>query len=309
MAEASIPVDLFNPGQVFACLGFLEAADLLIGQAEGWFDWLRARDTHFHLRTPGTSNPYRVVLDAITTSEIECWAPYGYLEPVRGQDVDESAAETSLNLIYHFSETFPERSGDPMGFPIRLRTTDQLVINFTHWADGSTRDKFKLYAGNRSALRIARAMLFGTRHEGTKKQPIGNLKTHGISNLWHDHRDAVIERPFDVLTPMRGSFNFDPRGGWTAIDAGYSPNDQEHLIAASPVVEFFAALGMEHVRPNVYGSRKVRYAVWDYPLPTVIARTALSGSIPALSQRYFFFQLALSGKNKVVTFAEEESRP
>ena len=25
MAESSIPVDLFNPGQVFACLGFLEA--------------------------------------------------------------------------------------------------------------------------------------------------------------------------------------------------------------------------------------------------------------------------------------------
>ena len=31
MAEASIPTDLFNPGQVFACMGFLEAADVLIG--------------------------------------------------------------------------------------------------------------------------------------------------------------------------------------------------------------------------------------------------------------------------------------
>jgi hypothetical protein len=27
MAEASIPVDLLNPGQVFACLGFMEAAE------------------------------------------------------------------------------------------------------------------------------------------------------------------------------------------------------------------------------------------------------------------------------------------
>ena len=26
MAEHSIPVDLYNPGQVFACLGFIEAA-------------------------------------------------------------------------------------------------------------------------------------------------------------------------------------------------------------------------------------------------------------------------------------------
>jgi hypothetical protein len=35
MAEASIPVDLLNPGQVFACLGFMEAADILLGDAEG----------------------------------------------------------------------------------------------------------------------------------------------------------------------------------------------------------------------------------------------------------------------------------
>ena len=39
MGAASIPVDLFNPGQVFACLGFLEAADVLLGDAEGGFDW------------------------------------------------------------------------------------------------------------------------------------------------------------------------------------------------------------------------------------------------------------------------------
>ncbi len=36
MAESSIPVDLFNPGQVFACLGFLEAADVLCGDADRW---------------------------------------------------------------------------------------------------------------------------------------------------------------------------------------------------------------------------------------------------------------------------------
>ena len=30
MAQASIPVDLLNPGQVFACLGFLETANHLL---------------------------------------------------------------------------------------------------------------------------------------------------------------------------------------------------------------------------------------------------------------------------------------
>ncbi len=35
MAEATIPVDLRNPGQVFACLGLMEAAEVLLGPAEG----------------------------------------------------------------------------------------------------------------------------------------------------------------------------------------------------------------------------------------------------------------------------------
>ena len=39
MPESRIPVDLFNPGQVFACLGLVEVADLLLGGAAGIFDW------------------------------------------------------------------------------------------------------------------------------------------------------------------------------------------------------------------------------------------------------------------------------
>lgn len=34
----SIPVDLTNPGQFFACCGLLELADRLSGPAEGWFE-------------------------------------------------------------------------------------------------------------------------------------------------------------------------------------------------------------------------------------------------------------------------------
>ncbi|RMF69984.1 MAG: type I-U CRISPR-associated protein Cas8c, partial [Alphaproteobacteria bacterium] len=53
MAEAAIPVDLFNPGQVFACLGFLEAAEILLGEAEGGFDWSNEADVRFILRAAG----------------------------------------------------------------------------------------------------------------------------------------------------------------------------------------------------------------------------------------------------------------
>ena len=56
MADATIPVDLFNPGQVFACLGIVEAADILLGDAAGVFSW-DAGETSFHVSAQGGENP------------------------------------------------------------------------------------------------------------------------------------------------------------------------------------------------------------------------------------------------------------
>ncbi len=52
MGEASIPVDLFNPGQVFACLGFAEAVEVLAGKSAAAFDWSEADAERFWLRAP-----------------------------------------------------------------------------------------------------------------------------------------------------------------------------------------------------------------------------------------------------------------
>ena len=62
MAEASIPVDLLNPGQVFACLGFLEAAEILCGDASGGFDWSDEADIRFRLSASGDEHPFETVL-------------------------------------------------------------------------------------------------------------------------------------------------------------------------------------------------------------------------------------------------------
>ena len=70
MAESSIPVDLFNPGQVFACLGFLEAADVLCGDAEGRFDWSDEAEVRFCLRAAGDENPFETVLKFLAEAEI-----------------------------------------------------------------------------------------------------------------------------------------------------------------------------------------------------------------------------------------------
>jgi CRISPR-associated protein Csb3 len=312
MAEHAIPVDLYNPGQVFACLGFLEAADVLLGNAEGSFDW-SAENVVFKLMAEGDINPVAAVLEFLAEAEPRRWVPKGYVEevPEKGDsgDDDDDGRESEAHGIGEPSATFPAARGDRMSLPIRLGGGNRPIVELGHWADGSGRNSFKLYAGNRSAEGIARAMLLGVREKPKKKQAIGDIKSKGVRQLWEERKDDLIVRPFDVLTPMGGSFNFDPRGAWTAIDAGYSLNDQGHQVESSPVVEFLAAWGLEHARPDEFETRKVRYAVWGIPLAPMLARAALCGSIGTVPRQMFVFRLDMSGKNKVVTFAEREICP
>jgi CRISPR-associated protein Csx14 len=318
MAEGSIPVDLFNPGQVFACLGFLEAAEILLGNAESGFDWRNKGNAKFALRATGDGNPIETVLEFLAEAEPKEWAPIGYAapRPKKGKSDDEEEPEgdddTDSAAVFapDLTPTFPAREGDRMALPIRFGGGNRPVVELGHWVDGSSRESFKLYAGNRSADRIARAMLKGVRKKATAKQRANgqpaDLKTKGVMQLWETDRAALIKAPFDVLTPMGGSFNFDPRGAWTAIDAGYSPNQHKHAIEASPVVEFLAAWGLEHARPVEFGLRQVRYAAWGTSLPPMLARVALSGALASTPLKQFRFELDLSGKNKVVTFAQED---
>lgn len=314
MNEASIPVDLFNPGQVFACLGFLEAADMLLDDAEGRFDWSDPADVRFRLITNGDANPFGVVLGYLANATPLRYAPIGFVESSVIQegasedgddsDGDEDDAEVGLSTLMQ-SEAFPSASGDATSLPIFLRCSGYPDVAIGHWADGSSRNTFKLYSGNRSAEKIARAMVAGTRAKPKKGQTTGDLKTRGISHLWVERREELIENPF-LSTPLGGSFNFDPRGAWTALDAGYSPNTQKHQVASSPVVQMLSAWGLEHARPFEFGVRQVRYAAWGEMLPPMLARAALSGRGGATLRRIFRFELALSGKNKIVTFSRQE---
>lgn len=317
MAKASIPVDLFNPGQVFASLGFLEAADVLLRNAEGGFDWSNQVDNvRFMLRAPGDKNPFGVVLQFLAEAEIQRCAPKGYADPSpkkkktpkKDDDEEDSVGPQNLKLM----ETFPQPEGDLMTLPVRLEGLGGHVIDISHWADGSRRNDFKLYAGNRSAASIARDMLRGKREKRRKKQSEGALKTRGIDALWNESPQELEARPFDVLTLLGGSFNFDPRGAWTAIDLGYSLDRQKKAgsldgIEASPVVELLAALGLEHARPNEYDRRQVRYGVWSGLVPPILARPALTGVSVGLPVRTFRFTFGGTKHNKVVTFAQEET--
>lgn len=329
MTEATIPVDLFNPGQVFACLGLLEAADVLLGDAMGGFDWTNPGAVTFTLSAEGDRNPVEVVLDFLAGVEVKRLAPQGYRDPPpkkkkggRSNDDDPSAvveqsglgasddgdAEAAEIDRPEHVDAFPCGEADRMSLPIRIGGGNRPMMDIGHWADGSGRESFKLYAGNRSAFGIAKAMLQGTHKNPSKRDTKGAVITRGIAALWDEDRAGMINNPFSVLTPIGGSFNFDPRGAWTAIDAGYSPNDQGHKVQASPTVEFLATWGMENARPVEFDTRRVRYSVWGIPLPPMLARPALGNGLAMIPQRHFVFRLDLAGKNKIVTYAEMETR-
>jgi CRISPR-associated protein Csx14 len=324
---ASIPVDLWSPGQVLACMGFLEAAEVLLGGVEAHFDWSGAQPT-FVLRADGDKNPFEAVLEFLAHAKVIELTPVGYVEggAADGADDGEDGATASdpdqpaqpdgdddaSGVVQRRQETqaFPSGEGDRNALPIRLVAAiggKQFALSVSHWADGSSRDAFKLYSGNRSASRIATQMLQGVHAKPKGNQSVGEVRNRGLQQLWEEEREALLKAPFDVPTPMGGSFNFDPRGAWTPIDAGYSPNTQKDGIAASPVVEILAAIGLEHARPDQYETRKVRYAVWGHPLPPMLARAALAGADLKLPMRRFAFELDLSGKNKVTTFAQKEN--
>jgi len=317
MAESTIPVDLFNPGQVFACLGFMELADVLLGDAEAGFDWSDPKRAFFRLTASSDTEPVKAVLEYLAHANATRLTPFDYIEQAAGNAApddlsdaidDDSGSEADRNTADQNSptialDTFPASAADPLSLPVRLSTPGRTSFDLSHWADGSGRNTFKLYSGNRSAEHIARAMLSGVRDNSKKAQ----IKYKGIEQLWKERRNELVTMPFDVLTPIGGSFNLDPRGAWTALDAGYSPNVQKHGVSASPVVHLLAACGLEHARPVEIGLRHVRYFVWDGMLPPMLARVALQGGITSLPVQEFHFELALSGKNKIVTFAQQES--
>ena len=298
MAESRIPVDLFNPGQVFACLGFLEAAEALLGEAEGGFDWSDPGNVGFVLRAKGAAEPAREVLGFLAQADVRRIAPANHDE--RSPKEKKAAADEARKLgkpippppplppDIALTEVFPEPTSDRMSLPIQLSSGNFPRIDLTHWADGSKRDPLKLYAGNRSAFGIAQDMLAALKSLDAAKP------------------GELVVSPFGVTVPMGGSFNFDPRGGWTALDVGYSLNDQGHGVDASPVVEMMAVWGLENARPREVGLRRYRYAAWRAPLPPSLARPAIAGALDVMPTRNFVFRLDMSGKNKVMTYAEED---
>lgn len=294
MAESTIPVDLRNPGQVFACLGLLEAADVLLGNAAGVFAWGGEEET-FRMAAHGEEQPVARVLRFLGDATVVARAP------------DGSMNFEKWRLAW--GDTEVDRPDDPFPFPdpdslatlpAVLRDGDGAEIVIDYWGDATRRDNVKFWAGSggypgaailRDALELVRGRL-------------------------REYESA----PFTLSAAQSNSFRFDWRRDYVPIDAGFSLNNHKvgiPIVALGfPLVEILAAIGMTHARPTRIDKLEYRYGVLggDSMLEPLFLRAGLGAEappVPALPFRRFLMRLAWPGKagqaRCITSVKEEES--
>lgn len=279
MAEASIPVDLLNPGQVFACIGFAEVADVLLGDAEGCFTWRSREAARFHLRARGDENPIVWVLRFLSQATVISEAPHGSpniaaWKPSWG----DKPAELPEGASYPSAD--PE---SPATLVAVLQTSDGKRIRIDHWVD-TERDNAKFWAG-------------------AGGYP-GAALTRDALDILRDKAVGAHDDPFALAVPQTSSFRLDWRRDYVPLDAGFSLNAHSGAVqtVGYPLVELLGAIGLTNARPQrrttkleyrygVVGSS--REVVW---LPLTLLRAALGSSTTPFETRRFHMSMSWPGK-------------
>lgn len=304
MAEASIPVDLFNPGQVFACLGFMEAADVLIGDIEGGFDWSDKLGVRFVLRSDGEWNPFAVVLEFLAVARV-------FSQSAAGSSLTTEAWDVPTERL-NGADPFPFPEPDsPATLPALLEgpcprdPSHSCRLAIDYWGDGTRRDTVKFWggAGGYPGAALARDAV----------------------DLVREHSRDVVSDPFGLSAEQSSSFRFDWRRDYIPIDIGFSLNSHKGNTEISavgfPLVEVLAAVGLANARPRRMQVLEYRYGVIGSQRrdgnsaekmlfgPSLV-RAALGGVTLPFARRMFRMRLgwpAKEGQARAITTVTEEN--
>jgi len=291
VSEVSIPVDLLNPGHVFACLGFAEAADVLLGEAAGVFDWSSGAQVRFVLRAAGDTDPIATVLQFLAEAQVVALLRHG--SPLgRSWTASWGAFE-----VLGVDEPYPmPEPVSPATVPARLRAGGRTLV-MDHWGDGTSRRTVKLWAGSG-----------GYPGAGLARDALALIRTRCV---------AAAADPFALAASQSSSFRFDWRRDYIPIDAGFSVNNHSSIDTVGyPLVELLAELGLGMARPLFKTKLDFRYGVigrardgtYDV-LPLGLLRAALGGPELPFPMRRFRMKLGWPGKEgqarSITTVTEE----
>jgi len=256
----TIPVDLTNPGQFFACCGLLELADRLWPGAEGWFD-----GRMFCILTEDHSKSLAELLDETRSLRFEVG--------------DEPDAEGGADEA--------DEKG-PSIEPIRLLWKNQRpAIQLDWWSDKS----IKPWAGSMKERVILRAM-FDAIDPTKYKAPFSDLKRV-------QYQSPKLQKNGKLKKPAKKEpFYFDPRRGNKShpLDCGFSP-DKHHMEAeCCPALEALCFIGLQRARPAPTGiANQSKYTVWpmisatDPGIPANLVGAVTCGFVAVPGSSTFIF--------------------
>ncbi len=284
-ANITIPVDLTNPGQFFACCGLLELSDRLWPGAEGWFV-----PKQFCILTVDRSKSRSELLDTART--LKTWVD-GVLDDPLEESVDDGSEESEK---------------EPPFQPFELRSVDQKVrIQLDWWSEKS----LKPWAGSMKDRTILRAMLAAI--NAKSEQPFDDCRAV-FDQVKAPPPRTDGKKPRNIKSNKREPFYFDPRRGNKShpLDSGFSPDTHKMESECCPALEALCFIGLQRARPaptNV--ANQSRYIVWTKPsdddpgLPANLVGAVTCGTVPWPSLgTYVFDKYFRTDQRKHKTFSQ-----
>lgn len=276
MKPSSIPFDPTNPGQVFACLGFLELSEAFNGPTLATFRNTNASVSTFELESEKDSDPFASALAFLAQAEVKMLAP-------QGSTLSYENKNDSIEVEYAPPHQFPcPEPAKPEPLPVMLQTKERAFI-INSWSNATVSDNTKFWTGSRGMP--------------------GAVLVRNALNLVRDEITHHRANPFSLAAPQSSGLRFDWRRDNVPLRAGFSMNNHAnaHLLPVGyPLVEVLAAIGLTHARPcRVDPKSKLAYRygiIFDQPLPAVFHRAALGlADIPFPTQT-FTMQLGWAGQ-------------
>lgn len=228
MIESRVPVDLFNPGQTFACLGMLETATILMGNATGTFDWSNPTKTFFRISTTADHSPLERILRFLRESSV---IPLATFASKNLDNWKEKHWGRTPEIVQSFLP-YPSPDPDsPATLPALLRDKDGNEVILNYWADATKRDNVKFWAG-----------------AGGK--PGASILSDALRIIQRSELE-VKANPFSFGDEWSNSFRFDWRRDYIPEQIGFSINRHKHISTYGyPFVEILAAIGVTYARPK-----------------------------------------------------------
>lgn len=266
--NVSIPVDLTNPGQFFACCGLLELADRLWPGAVGWFE-----NGQFFI-TGHTECSLPVLFDKIANSIVAntmTAAQNNRLDSLSAMSANQRRATPGLDDEKKALESLRRELPIDLLGPISFR-----IDWFCDVLTGGSR--LKTWAGQQSVLDITKQMRNG----------VVKAKLNSAETIWNYSRGIGLPFNFDSELGDQGSaidigFSFDPlAGSKTTRISGI----------CRPFLEFLALIGLQRFRPlEIKGQNRYDFAAWHTPLSPVVAAACACRAIAMDKESVYEFRL------------------